>query len=423
MLHDLLAQDLYTAICHIPLIDTHSRLDPRRPVARGLEEILCCPDCTELACSAGMDPEAVAAAVEPRERVRAVLYHMSQFDNTAPYQWFLEFTRAFLNFQGARLGLADATPLYKAAAKLMGQPDWEEEVLRTSNLEKVFVTNDLDDPLEGFDTNRYVPCLGADELVFRLDQPEVRQRLAQATGTEVGDLPSLRRAVTALFEHFTRHDAKACTVSFPPDLAPAADREVADALATTPRPDGDASGRSVLIRAAFRTVVEHCREFKLPLQLLCGVDFDAYPTGGPAGQDQGSRRPLLTRYAELFNAFPEVTFCVSLVTGGQNQELARSSRTFANVVTCSHGWDANVPAYLELDVRAQLQTVPKTKQIGYSSGMYKLEFALPKFNMYRRILAQILADDFVRPHLYTEQQALELARLLLRDNARRVFNV
>jgi glucuronate isomerase len=43
--------------------------------------------------------------------------------------------------------------------------------------------------------------------------------------------------------------------------------------------------------------------------------------------------------------------------------------------------------------------------------------------MYRRILAQILADNFIRPRIYTESQALELARLLLRNNVQRIFNV
>jgi glucuronate isomerase len=67
--------------------------------------------------------------------------------------------------------------------------------------------------------------------------------------------------------------------------------------------------------------------------------------------------------------------------------------------------------------------VPKTKQIGYYSDAYKLEFVLPKFNMYRRILAKVLLDDFVRPRTYTERQAIEVARLLLRDNAKRIFLV
>ena len=67
--------------------------------------------------------------------------------------------------------------------------------------------------------------------------------------------------------------------------------------------------------------------------------------------------------------------------------------------------------------------MPKTKQIGYYSDMYKLEFGLPKFNTYRRVLAKVLADDFVRVGTHTEEQAVELGRLLLRDNSRRIFNV
>ena len=59
----------------------------------------------------------------------------------------------------------------------------------------MFLTNDFDDPLEGFDANFYVPCLRTDDLVFKLHTPKVRQRLAKATGVEVTDADSLRAAV------------------------------------------------------------------------------------------------------------------------------------------------------------------------------------------------------------------------------------
>jgi glucuronate isomerase len=55
--------------------------------------------------------------------------------------------------------------------------------------------------------------------------------------------------------------------------------------------------------------------------------------------------------------------------------------------------------------------------------MYKLEFGLPKFNMYRRILAKVLADDYVRAGVLTETGAVDLARCVLRDNVRRIFKV
>ena len=55
--------------------------------------------------------------------------------------------------------------------------------------------------------------------------------------------------------------------------------------------------------------------------------------------------------------------------------------------------------------------------------MYKLEFALPKYNMYRRILAWVLAEHFVVPGKLTEEEAVALAEELLHDNVKRIFKV
>src|SRR5437588_4711873 len=147
MLHDQLARDLYTEICRIPLIDPHTHIDPHRPTARNLADILGYHYYTELAHSAGMDKAAVAARVDPRERVRAILYHMTRFDNTVQHLWFVEIARALLGFQGHRLTLADAAWLHDTSERLMAEPDWEDRVLQRSNIEKVFLTNQFDDPL------------------------------------------------------------------------------------------------------------------------------------------------------------------------------------------------------------------------------------------------------------------------------------
>jgi glucuronate isomerase len=402
MATDQLIHDLYAEIVKIPLIDPHSHIDPRHPTARTLDDILGYHYYTELAHSAGMDKALLDGA--PRERVRSLLAHMDRFDNTVQYGWFLEIARTFLGFTGERLTAADADALWDSAERVFGQPGWEAEVMRRSNLEKVFLTNDFDDPLTGFDATQYVPCLRTDDLVFHLGDPKVRQRLARATGEEGQDQASLRRAVRALFEHFTGRGAKACAISLPPDFAPA-----------KPQADGAAG--------VFWMLAEHCREYGLPFDLMIGVNRRVYRDGVYQGQDLFDQRTSLIQYAELFNAFPEVTFCVSVLTSAQNQELASYSWIFPNVTTSGHWWYSNIPAYIEQDARARLQAVPKTKQIGYYSDMYKLEFGLPKYNMYRRVLAKVLADDFVRGGVLTEGGAVELARLLLRDNARRIFRV
>ncbi len=420
MLHDSLAQDLYSEICRIPLIDPHSHIDPQRPTAKTLDEILGYHYYTELAHSAGMDKQLWLQAATPRERVRLILQWMEPLDNTVQYHWFLDIARTFFDFQGERITAADCDALCDAAEKVLTQPDWEQQVLRRSLLEKVFLTNDFDDPLTGFDTNRYVPCLRTDDLVFHLEKSDVRRRWQNATSEDHGSVDGLRRGVTKLFENFRARQAKACAISLPPDFAPEAitDANLQQALARD-----NSEARRLCSYGVFWMLAEQCREFRWPFDLMIGVNRRVYEGGVYQGQDLFDQRTSLIQYRQLFNSFPQVTFCVSVLTHAQNQELASYGWIFPNVVTSGHWWYSNIPAYVELDARARLQAVPKTKQLGYYSDMYKLEFALPKYNMYRRILARILADDFVRTRVYTESQVIELAKLLLRENTRRIFDV
>src|SRR3954466_11184420 len=98
MLADALVRDLYVEICKIPLIDPHSHINPLAATSRTLDDILGYHYYTELAHSAGMDRAPLAADVNPRERVRAILGHMDRIDNTVQYSWFLEIARTFLGF-------------------------------------------------------------------------------------------------------------------------------------------------------------------------------------------------------------------------------------------------------------------------------------------------------------------------------------
>src|SRR5260370_11327075 len=81
MLHDHLAQDLYTEICRVPIIDPHSHIDPRRPTARSLDDILGYHYYTELAHSAGMTQAPLAAGVEPRRRSPLPMGHLDRLHN------------------------------------------------------------------------------------------------------------------------------------------------------------------------------------------------------------------------------------------------------------------------------------------------------------------------------------------------------
>lgn len=424
MLHDPLVRTLYDELCRIPLLDPHSHIDPFAPTARSLDDLLGYHYYTELAHSAGMDQAPLRPDVDPRERCRAILAHMDRFDNTAQYSWFVEIVNSFLGMEVEHVTAADADRLFDTARSVFSRPDWEDEVFRRSNLEKIFLTNNFDDPLDGFDVSKYVPCLRTDDLVFHLDKPEVRQRLAKATGVEAGDAAGLRKALGSLFERFTKAGAKACAISLPPDFSPfVADNPDGFGFVARTLSSDHHWDRKMREAAVFWLLAEFCREYRLPFDLMIGVNRRVYEKGVYQGQDLFDQRTSLIQYRELFNAFPEVTFCVSVLSSGQNQELVSYSWIFPNVVTSGHWWYSNIPAYIEPDLRARLGAVPKTKQLGYYSDAYKLEFVLPKFNMYRRVLAKVLAEDFVKPRRLAEAKAVELGKTLLRDNVGRIFGI
>ena len=123
----------------------------------------------------------------------------------------------------------------------------------------------------------------------------------------------------------------------------------------------------------------------------------------------------------MFNHFAAVTFPVSTLSPDAAGELVAYSWIFPNVLPMGHWWYSNVPAFIAADLRARVQALPKTKLLGYYSDAYKLEFIAPKFNMYRRILADVLSEEAIRGRGWPVERALELAKLILIDNPKRIF--
>jgi glucuronate isomerase len=415
---------LFSEISKIPLLDPHTHVDPRRPTASDLDDILGYHYYTELAHSAGLPRDEMRAQVGAEERARAVARFLPAIENTVQYSWLLEIARDLFDFQGEAIDASSVGALWKAAARILERPDWEAQLLSRARIEKVFLTNDFDDPLEGFDTGRYVPCLRTDDLVFRLAEASTVERLRRAGNCDVGNAQGFRSALAVVFRRFVERGALACAISLPGEFSPepvtaaTADASLRKVLSgATPSP----ADAKIVEQFAFRTITEMCREHGLPFDLMIGAVRNVYPAGVPQGRDLFQRLFSLHQYRRLFNDFPEVRFPVSVIAADANQELVAYSWIFPNVFPQGHWWYANLPATIEADVRLRLSAVPRTKLLGYYSDAYKLEFVLPKFNMYRRVLAKVLAEDFVVARRWSEEKAVALARDLLYDNIRRVF--
>ncbi len=423
---DLLRTRIFDALHALVIVDPHTHINPHAPASTTLVDILGYHYYTELAHSAGMPKAQIEEpGLDPREKTRRIISGLGPIENTIQYSWFMEIAREFFGFKDELVTTKNWEGLYDAALKKMQSPDWAGQVLKQSKLEAVFLTNDFDDPLEGFDTKTYVPCLRTDDLVFHLGKPEVRARLEKATKIAAGSATKLREAIGVLFKHFKGRGARACAISLPPDFAPvrveAAAAETALQAVWKDGVNAPVERRRDLSNFVFWTLAEYCVEFKLPFDLMIGVNRAVYPAGVFQGMDLYDSRVSLIQYKELFNAFPQVTFPISVLSSFTNQELASYAWIFPNVVTNGHWWYSNTPTFIEHDSAARMEAVPRTKQVGYYSDMYKLEFALPKFAMYKRILAKILAERYVVDRGWSEERAVAFGTEILRDNTRRIF--
>ena len=198
-----LRQQIFDALDGLVLIDPHTHIDPHQPAGKTLTDFLGYHYYTELIHSAGVPRKDVEApGLNPKERFGRLVEGLGPLENTIQYSWLIELAQKLFDFADDRITPANWEPLYDNAERKMAAANWPQEVLRRSKIEAVFLTNDFDDPLTGFDTKTYVPCLRTDDLVFHLDKPEVRHRLQTATNTVITGAASVRDAIGRLFEHF-----------------------------------------------------------------------------------------------------------------------------------------------------------------------------------------------------------------------------
>ena len=411
-----LAMDILEEINQIRIIDPHSHIPPDAAAAKSIDDLLSYHYYTELAHSLGMPKACLASDYPARDRCREILTYVCRMDNTVQYSWLLRILKTTLGYAKNAIDPRDADQLFDASLKTYQAPGWENQSLELGPIDQVFLTNDFDDPLSGFDTDRFVPCLRTDELVFHWQKPGVRERLLRRTGVDVSDVASLRKALRELFQYVLNRGARACAISLPPHFHA---QEVSESdLTGELLREGPSIGRS---QGIFWELAKCCQEFGLPFDLMFGVNRDVFPKGVHQGRDLFDQRISLIQLAPLFNAFPSVMFPVSVLSSAQNSELVAYSWIFPNVIASGHWWYANIPSLIEQDLRARLHGIPREKILGYYSDMYKLEFGPPKYLMFKQVLARVLAQDYVAPGAMTQTQAVGLARDLLRNNPARIF--
>ena len=421
----------------IPITCIHSHIDPHNPVAENLADLVGYHYYTELANSAEFEKDWISSDMAPKEIVERVVAKLHYADQTAQYSWLIHLSKVFFGFTEERLTLENYETLYnKVIEKTSDIKAHEKDVLEKSNIAKVLLTNSPDDDLDGFDRSIYVPCYRADALVFEIHQTETREMFEECTDTSISSLNDLHSALDKNFAHFAEHDAVSAAISLPPGFATMkvekneADKIFNETLSSDEVRSVEAlSSTELAILQAYmvNAIAEKCREYDWPFQLMIGANRKVYEHGVYQGQDLFTPISSLIGYSYLFNAYPDLKFPVSVLSDTQEQELRTYGWLVHNVYPSGHWWYRNIPEDIGPSIAARIGSFSKNKPIGYYSDAYKLEFVLPKFAMYKEVLAEELAKRVVKSrsgHWMTKfdvQDAIDIGKHLLDYNPRRII--
>lgn len=160
-------------------------------------------------------------------------------------------------------------------------------------------------------------------------------------------------------------------------------------------------------------LMELAREYKVPV---------AIHTGQQAGGPNYIRHSYPTLLAGLFIAFPDVNFVLyhgSYPFGGEASSLAKN---FPNVYIDFNWMYSISPSYSKRYLAEWIETVPVHKLMAFGGDCMVVENVYSELLVARQIISDVLSEK-VRTGYFTEEEAKLVARMMLRDNAARLYSL
>ena len=426
-----LVRELFDQIDSLPILDVHTHVDWRTGTARNIGDILSYHYYTELANSADYCADKLPLD-DPEGLTRVVLSRLGLIRNTVQYDWLMSLSRDYLGLEADEWYPDNWRFLFDRSVEVMGRPEWRDELIAQANLERVFLTNQYNEDLDGLDTTFYTPCLRTESFVVQMDSAAERDGFAAFLGRPVRETTDVVALIDKVFAEFVSHGMGYAALSSLANVVTAdvssedAQRVLDKMIGGTPL---TVEERDLWMAYALARICDACRKYDKPFHFMVGVDRGVYQQGVPGGQDLFDSANSMRGYDYLFNAYPDVRFPTSVLSDTTGLELAAAAWIRHNVYPSGHWWYGNQPVEMAREIRRRLDTVPGNKIIGYYSDAYYLEFIPAKFRMYKFELALALAErmerSLVHPNMgpFTLEDALLMAEDLLINNPTRVLGI
>jgi hypothetical protein len=145
-----------------------------------------------------------------------------------------------------------------------------------------------------------------------------------------------------------------------------------------------------------------------------GIVFQFSFGAEPLPYETGSRlrQETIRQLGEMIGRHPRLTFQCFLSSRHANQSLCTLARELPNLSLAGYWWHNFFPEVIRQVIGERLDMLPASKQVGFFSDAYCVEWTYAKALLVRRQLAQVLAQR-IEQDQFSLDEALGIARKIL----------
>ena len=426
-LAESLSGRLLSAVEDIPLVDTHEHIYAEEDRVRRRVDFFTLVKHYVL-------QDAVAAGL-PRDSVALVSNtKASGADRWRAFEPFWKHVRFTGYGQALRVAIRDIYGVEEISAATLSKINHRMSQENKTGIYKRVLTDRgkilysvLDDDWNAApakpDSRYFVYARRFDRFVTPAGRGDIEE-LEKLTGVSITDLAGLKKAMERSFEQSLEADMVAVKSmlacqreSFFHEVEQAdAERDFESLMAAQ---GGPPEGLELRLQRPFRQLEDHMFHHLIRLAEAHGLAVQIH-TGRQAGNGNVLANSNPTHLTNLFSLYPKVKFDLFHVSQPHQSELAVLAKTFPNVYA-DFCWAHTISAPVaRRALHEMMETAPINKILGFGGDYFYAEMSYAHSRMARQSMAQVLSEK-VESGFCTEDQALEIAQMLLHDNPASLF--
>jgi glucuronate isomerase len=437
-----LAEDVEQGLAELPMFDVHTHLVGGRLGARGLHDILLyhmvvsdlyaagCPSGARLTQYPGWPTQAEAHA-----RLEEAIPFLPLIQNTSCF-WCVRMILRDLYDWRRPITAGNWRELDATIRERADDRSWHRAILDRLNIRRTGTewarrgSGEDDDRLEyALEWGFFTRCQWGefDTALYELERCWGRTPESPAP-IGAGSRPPTERTIRTLDDvhaaiaHYVGHIpygqvlATATHVSTDIDFRTVSDAEMAAALAR--RGEAGPAERDAYasyINEAFLTELEK-HGGQIVFQFSLGAEPLPYETGSRLSQR------TIRQLAEIVGRHPGLRFQAFLASRHANQSLCIMARELPNLSLAGYWWHNFFPNVIRQVMAERLDMLPVSKQVGFFSDAYAIEWTYGKALLVRKQMAQVLAGK-IKQGQYSRSEALAVARAILYEAPQKLLGM